>query len=503
MRNITDKTTTIVIIICVNLCIAVAADAQEEQGRWIRKKVDWRAGNGREVQALHLPDGSSLPTRSGVQVDVKTAEMLPQEGLVPFAETANTVPAQASSVTTITIQSPPLEGFTPYVAASITKANSGDLDFVAIPSNRVTGRYPSGVQPETDYMIGIFDTGASAHVLGYENALRAGIVTGGLLSGNESIVSGASTDVPVYVSLPLGLFVDGLGAVDPCNLELDQAGMVGLTNMAVMVGQEPDGQPDLFTAIGSPLSVYYTTVIDNEQTVSLERGDKQYTGPDVRIYEHDDQAIPQYDIKIPLELRPLGAANVQYIPSLDSLGGLGGLDFDDILGGGGFSMDYSPATPSIITGNGAQSLFFVHSVDLYEGQQQALDKTRFMLDTGAQGTIIGPRVAARLRLNLQEPDFWEEIKDVAGSAVLSPGFYLDTIDIPALGAWLSYKNVPVVLFDVSSPEGGKLDGIIGMNLFTEFNLVLRGGGLGFEDDPSLSLELISPPVSDDPNVMEQ
>jgi len=106
-------------------------------------------------------------------------------------------------------------------------------------------------------------------------------------------------------------------------------------------------------------------------------------------------------------------------------------------------------------------------------------------------------------LNLQEPDFWEEIKDVAGSAVLSPGFYLDTIDIPALGAWLSYKNVPVVLFDVSSPEGGKLDGIIGMNLFTEFNLVLRGGGLGFDDDPSLTLELIAPSVLDDPNLVEQ
>ena len=75
------------------------------------------------------------------------------------------------------------------------------------------------------------------------------------------------------------------------------------------------------------------------------------------------------------------------------------------------------------------------------------------------------------------------------------------MEIPALGQWLRFSNVPVTLLDVSSPEGGTLDGIIGMNLFTEFNLVLRGGGLALEEDPYLAFEPIhvDAGMSEDPN----
>jgi hypothetical protein len=75
-----------------------------------------------------------------------------------------------------------------------------------------------------------------------------------------------------------------------------------------------------------------------------------------------------------------------------------------------------------------------------------------------------------------------------------PGFYIDRLEIPALGDWISFSNVPVVLLDVSSPEGGTLDGIIGMNLFSDFNLILRGGGLSLEGDPSLEFEPIAVPA---------
>jgi hypothetical protein len=46
------------------------------------------------------------------------------------------------------------------------------------------------------------------------------------------------------------------------------------------------------------------------------------------------------------------------------------------------------------------------------------------------------------------------------------------------------------MLDVSSPEGGYLDGIIGMNLFTEYNLVLKGGGLLGQSPPVLTYERI-------------
>jgi hypothetical protein len=79
---------------------------------------------------------------------------------------------------------------------------------------------------------------------------------------------------------------------------------------------------------------------------------------------------------------------------------------------------------------------------------------------------------------------------VTGDVIMAPGFYIDVVDIPALGEWLSFTNIPVVLLDVPSPEGGTVDGIIGMNLFNDLNFVLRGGGLFLQDDPSVEFKII-------------
>ena len=147
-------------------------------------------------------------------------------------------------------------------------------------------------------------------------------------------------------------------------------------------------------------------------------------------------------------------------------------------------------------GVGAQSLFFVSSVDLYQGTNSAIDKDRFMIDTGAQVTVIGNRIAARLALNPANPDFLVEIQGVTGEPSTEPGFYIDQLEIPALGEWLSFTQVPVVLLEVASPEGGTLDGIIGMNLLVNMNFVFRGGGLFLQPDPSLEFQLIVPAVTD-------
>jgi predicted aspartyl protease len=121
-----------------------------------------------------------------------------------------------------------------------------------------------------------------------------------------------------------------------------------------------------------------------------------------------------------------------------------------------------------------------------------MDKNRFMLDTGAQVTVVGSRIAARLQLDPSDPEFEVEIQGVTGDVIMAPGYYIDAIDIPALGQWFQARQVPVVLLDISSPEGGTLDGIIGMNLFVDFNLIVRGGGLFLDDDPALELQRIVP-----------
>jgi hypothetical protein len=111
--------------------------------------------------------------------------------------------------------------------------------------------------------------------------------------------------------------------------------------------------------------------------------------------------------------------------------------------------------------------------------------------------VISSGISSRLGLDPANSDFEVDIQDVTGEVTIAPGFYIDSLDIPALGEWLRFTNVPVVMLDVGSPEGGFLDGIIGMNLFTEFNLILRGGGLFDQDPPSLEFERIPPPLNVD------
>lgn len=444
---------------------------------WQRQDVDWQAGNGRRIKGIRSPKDSPAPMRS-------------EQKSEQAAATRTRISALAAGDEML-VESPPVDGFVPWIAVSITKERGADLEFDAIVETSVTGSYPTGVNWSTDYIIGLFDTGASSHVVGYADAMRAGIYPS-LLTSNSVTVSGVTGSVDAWVSYPLALFIDGLGAVASDTLTLDRSGMMGESNVAVVVGTNPGSGPDLPTAIGTPLSVYYTTVIRNDQPVTLTRNGETFTAPQIRLYETDDADAPRFTNVIPLELRPLGAASVQYIPTVDLGGGFDWGDLDDLLGGGSFAMDYPPSSPSMIIGNSSQSLFFVHSVDLYDGQRSALDKSRFMLDTGAQVTVVGTRMAARLQLDTTAPEFEVEIEGVTGDITMAPGFYVDTIEIPALGKWFKATNVPVVLMDISSPEGGTLDGIIGMNLFVDFNLIVRGGGFFLTSDPTLELERIEP-----------
>ncbi|HSW01452.1 MAG TPA: retropepsin-like aspartic protease [Sedimentisphaerales bacterium] len=447
---------------------AVSAD-------WSRQDVDWQAGGGRRIKGIHHPKDHAIQT-------------LDQRDALPTPSAKGKL-AIAAAEDELLVESPPVDGFVPWITVSITRQRGADLEMEAIVETSVRGSYPTGVNPQRDYIIGLFDTGASAHVIGYADATRAGVYKG-LVTTNMATVSGVTGSVDVMISYPLAVFIGGLDAVAPAALTLDQSAMMGQSNVAVVVGRNPGTGPDLPTAIGSPMSVYYTTLIRNDRKVTLTRDGRTYTAPEIRMYDTSGADTPRFANAIPLELRPLGGFSVQYIPTLD-LGG-GGSDLDDILGGwgGGTGMDFPPAGPSTIIGNSSQSLFFIHSVDLYDGTKSALDKNRFMLDTGAQVTVVGSRMAARLQLDPAAPEFEVEIQGVTGDVIMAPGFYIDTLEIPALGQWFRATNVPVVLLDIASPEGGTLDGIIGMNLFVDFNLILRGGGLFLEDDPRLELQRV-------------
>jgi len=465
----------------LTILLTLTVPLQAARDTWQRRDVDWRTGGGQRIKGIHYPKDKPLPTLAERQ-DLRKSSIVKERKTLSSPSARMGVMAIGDETL---VESPPVDGFVPWIAVSITKERNGELELEADVETWARGSYPTGVDPDMDYIIGLFDTGASAHVMGYAAGVQAGVYSG-LITASEVVVSGVTGSVVASVTQPLGVFVDGLNAIDPETLALDRSAMMGESNVAIMVGQNPGALPDLPTAIGTPLSVYFTTLIRNDNPLTVERDDETFTAPDIRLYETGDPEAPSFATVIPLELRPLGGISVQYIPTLDM--GLGGLDLDDILGGGGFASDFPPASPSVIIGNSSQSLFFVHSVDLREGDKSAVDKDRFMLDTGAQVTVVGSRIAARLQLDPAAPEFEVEIEGVTGEITMAPGYTVDAIDIPALGQWFQAREIPVVLLDISSPEGGTLDGIIGMNLFVDFNLIVRGGGLFLEGDPTLELE---------------
>ncbi|HUT46375.1 MAG TPA: aspartyl protease family protein [Sedimentisphaerales bacterium] len=467
----------------VLLLVVVSSTSLAWAGRpgWRRQEVDWRITGGGRITGIRHPEQEEPPL---VHEQAIRQPRSVRKTILRSRADAREPSLGMLSVPTVTvnvIDSPPIDGFVPRIAVVVTDKRSQDDDWVAQTHTSVVGRHLTN-SPETDFVIGLFDTGAGTHVISHAAANRTGIYDAGLLTPSFTELAGATNSVFAQVSYPLALFMDGLAAIDSDSMTVDESRMVGQSNISVVVGDEPStDQPDLPTVIGSPMSVYFVTVIKNENPITITQDGNDLTSPDIRFYSHGDSDIPSYENTIPLNLIPAGGFNVQYT-----------IDFDAII-----DLTFQPGSPSIIYGLGSQSLFFVNSVDLQEGARSAIDKQRFMVDTGAQITVIGSGIGSRLGLDPANPDFEVDIQDITGEVTINPGFYIDSLEVPALGDWLSFTNVPVVLLDVGSPEGGFLDGIIGMNLFTNFNMVLQGGGLFGQDPPSLTYEFIRTPIVGD------
>ena len=212
------------------MCVMLLAGLSEARERdWQRRKVDWHAGRGQRIKAIHYPRDREPARRSSVRRipgHEASRRAKAQERSTTDSRAVLTSRARVS-VQTLDVNSPPVEGFVPWVAVSITKERSADLDFEAVPERSLVGRYPTGVTPSEDYAIGIFDTGAGVHLMGYEAAQRAGLYSNGLITANEITIGGATSTVDTSVSYPLGLFIDGLGAIDPETLKLDPSRMKG------------------------------------------------------------------------------------------------------------------------------------------------------------------------------------------------------------------------------------------------------------------------------------
>lgn len=441
--------------------LILPSSLKAKDSAWQRKQVDWRAPGGSRIKAINYPPDKAPPLLAERKHRKKTKKPSP-------AAESVTTELSPSSVFANVIDSPPIGGFVPWIVVSATNARDFELELNAVPTTEIDGSYLTD-NPQADYALGIFDTGASANLLSFEAAAVTGLFDfsdpdNDLVTSSLVTLIGATGSVDALVSHPLGMFIDGIGAVEPNNFLADTSLMVGETNVSIIVG-DPIESPNLPTAVGSPLAVYFAAHFRNDLWTSITYDGNDFNGPDVQLYALGDANIPTYPNKINLQLRPSDGVAVQYWPCIEPI---------MICPDG----DGAPISPSLITGFlPTQSLYFLPEVDLADGNDTAPNNDKFMFDTGAQVTVISEIVAASLHLNPASPDFTVDIQDVTGAITIEPGFFLDLLEIPALGQWMSFTNAPVVMLNINSPEGGLLDGIIGMNLFVEYNFLLHGGGL--------------------------
>ena len=191
-----------------------------------------------------------------------------------------------------------------------------------------------------------------------------------------------------------------------------------------------------------------------------------FIGPDIQITDSYEPPTSVYRHRIPMELgglAPVATASYYAFPDLE--------DWENILG------EWLPLTPTLLSMS-AMSLptggSFYTEMGMLHGQAgplNSLQTARMLVDTGAQSSIISSNMAASLNLPL-EPDFTAAICGVGGMSEV-PGYYVDYVRINAMGGMLEFSHVPFIVLDMESSEGGSLDGILGMNLFWNRNIVLE------------------------------
>jgi hypothetical protein len=432
-------TLTCIIASCVNLGLGAGAAPIVSQNPGIR------LANGMKIISV-TPSAHSLESLPDIRIAAETA---------PFPR-------------------PPMAGFSP-LGAIVTsdRHSSDDFDWEHAQASSYVGQ-PLNPPAEKNFVVGILDTGTVVDMAAGDSTQILGL-KGSHLTTNDFPIGGVSGTQDTKITQPIGIFAAGLGAVKPDG-QLDLSKLVGHTNVAALAAPaiQCDNGDDVSAIVGTPLLAFYTTVIHVDRPHKVVVRGKTYIGPDIQITSSYKPSPSEYRHKIPMELgglSPVSTASYYAFPDMS--------DWENILGA------WLPLTPTLLSMAGGDLPMggsFFADVGVLQGQAgplNPLQTARMLVDTGAQSSIISSNIAAKLNLPL-EPDFTAQICGVGGMSEVS-GYYIDYVRINAMGGALEFAHVPFVVLDMDSPEGGSLDGILGMNLFWNRNVVLEPttSGTGF------------------------
>jgi hypothetical protein len=349
----------------------------------------------------------------------------------------------------------PIDGFTPFVVLGITDeadAGGGDLLSDGDPQAWYRPSLAGNLLPSGDaaWSVVLYDTGANANLLSFEDWSERRSMNS---TGELFVVEGAGPNSVVAEIIDgYGFFVDGLDAID--GTTVNTGGMRGVGNVRAIGAENSSTVSALPSVVGTPLSIFYTTVIHTDQMHTVQWNGQEYTSPRVDLHtsRYAEDVPRTFDHRI----------NVTYLE--------GGTTVPPVYVDGAGSLGLLPSTPTVSEALMVDDVVVEHSLS-----QNRTTGGRFLFDTGAQVTVISLDLAYDLGLNVDLPEFTVEITGVGGSIQDAPGFTVDKLRLPATGLGdMVLQDVPVIILNVPNDDS-PIDGIVGMNLFTDRNLVVHGG----------------------------
>ena len=193
---------------------------------------------------------------------------------------------------------PPLAGFTPYVVVTTSNKSGGPTDQLFASHtlhDSYAGSHFNKRDAQYNYTIGVFDTGAQVDILSYGDWESLGI-NSSLYSGAEIGLGGVSGAIYTPISMPMGVFTQGLQALSQ-NGNLDHNQLVGHGNTSsVLLNQTATGSGtfQIPSVIGQSLLSFYTTEINNSNRLNVTHLGKNYNTPTVNMHKKKHLHNPRF-----------------------------------------------------------------------------------------------------------------------------------------------------------------------------------------------------------------
>jgi hypothetical protein len=420
-------------VLCAGLSFVVSGVLAGEGEREVRDTTI-RAGSSQTIVSIRGLRPSPIHRMDGVTTSTASADPRPRPRLV---------------------------GFSPLVAITTTDAGfplGHDLEYEQSIENSYVGS-PLNAFAEPGFVIGFLDSGADVNLAAGSFADQLGLF-GANLTSNSIPIGGVGGQINAPITMPIGFFAAGLSAIDEVGA-LNFDALVGHSNVCGLSIPPIDcGAGEAVSAvIGMPLMAFHNSVIRVDTPRVVTVNGTTYQSPDVELLGPFDP-LPFFDHLMGLELGGLfpivTTANyfadfvdleTPILPTLLSFG------------------------PGLLPSGGA----FLGTIFVAEGEPSPTNPVqpmRVLVDTGAQSSIMSPGIAAALSLPLT-PDFTVDVCGVGGLVEGVPGYWIDFVKINALGGALEFSKAPFVVLDLPAPDGGSLDGVLGMNFFWNRNVILE------------------------------